>query len=340
MKLKTYTFLQGQTLLNRNGRLSLCHCCCDYPDTLYLHVVPLYGDADCEGFDQGTEIVFNGGEQFPGNSPVGHCHDFNIGHVEGQTLDDFFRCNNGTPEPGSPQTLWSLAALFYCDAVDEPRLSLCIGAPDAFVDPGWPFSSCYTQYEGLVPTSSLTCDAMPGDFYAEFTADENGDPLYPADCICPFLFRVDEKQQYFPPSAYIYPYPRESKRGLPSVMRPMLEFFEFVPSVQTPPDLNNLLDACNHRRVGKVLNGWMLAADVRYHQDIACGRKVTTKLNQWQVAGIRKHLQYWEPELKAAMRDWYVRVDGKRLPVSDKLRDRSRELLERCCDVAEFNGGK
>lgn len=222
----------GKFLLNPNGRISNCICCCQgLPDTLYFHAEPVNDLPGCE-VDQGFE------EANPSQtclvlqrSQIGHCEDWTEGVFNSITLT----CASGGDEV--PPINWGLTVQAYCIPTNIFMVDVCFdfgGAPSNLDD-------CREKVTVSVFADIATCNAQPGNFILDLGEFQ---PTFSTfTCDCKYHFWIDESCSITPTEVNpIYHYPAEGAGGFDFLnlapgtnkLNTALWFWEFYPDIGTP----------------------------------------------------------------------------------------------------------
>ena len=233
VKLQTKTGGLHRLLLNYNGRLSYCLCCCEDQlegRSLYLHIQPVLDDENCNDIDFGTEPpstvmppIFGQDEK-----QGAHCEDWVMNEDE-----NAFELGCTDPTLGS-QLLFGVAAWLYCSPTNEFFLDFCwkldeqpLGFPDDTSD-------CDEVFTGLEPISEYTCEAPPMEFKLEFpNLNFNG------QCLCEFAIWIDEIPDQVETINPFY-FPAEGGRVWGQDLTGTLWFFESVDIIGTPLHLQKV----------------------------------------------------------------------------------------------------
>lgn len=225
-QLDTFGTPMDKHLLNSNGRLSDCLCCCDVPPLLFLHWVPLYGSEDCEQNDQGppTPGMGDGLTYMPTAS---HCEDWFYTDPDNQEFD--WQCY---PEVIGGNTPQGLALELWCEATDSFQARLCLDTlenPENFPDDESDCFEILSTVDGtLTIDSARTCNAGPGEFYIDFGS------VQPSFCDCPFHMWVDEHAGIVTfELSPVYLYPAEAAHGVP-FLTARIKKWELMDGVGTP----------------------------------------------------------------------------------------------------------
>lgn len=319
VKLKRFPNNTSKTLINDNGRLSDCPCCCpNLPDTLCVHFDPVFTDSggensDCSSLPDtkwGTEY-FQLASNFGGG---GSCNVWGTDYI--YAPDSSQQCYSGV----GPPVTFGIGISVFCYAIDSFRATLCLDTTGGY--PLWPDdpTDCEQRLELLVPVAENTCDAMPGEFWIDFgnvtPLGDNTDRTSTGKnvsgtasaCTCKFHLWVDECMDFLQDQYPVYYYPAEGSGGIPDI-HGALWAWEEMPGVGTPlhPTKRPALRKPTGKRVGVGTRiGRRLAkANIQARSGGGCScNELAAEMNRHSPEMILTNLAYWAPKLQKSAEQW------------------------------------
>lgn len=224
-------------LINPNGRLSDCLCCCNgLPGLLFVHMCPTFlnagggTDVNCQQVDQSTNEALGQGTPLSLDTS-NNCFDWKTNNATDFGVN-VLQCDGGTP-PGPDVLVWGFEAELHCNHPDIFTMDMCFrqtGHPANYPPDTTNCQPSQFVHRLNAQPGERTCNQSAGDFFIDFGIVQ----FFP--CACSYhVYVTDVVTQACTGPNPVYLYPAESSQALKnSNLKGKLLHWEVLPGVGTP----------------------------------------------------------------------------------------------------------